>query len=89
MSRNVKTESVVNYKGHTIRKVIDEIGNEFVVIDNDSDVLDDSPLTMTEKDFTYASVADAKRFINGKPMVYWTGDAYNPYTKERYWNRFK
>lgn len=47
----------VKYKGHTITKFEDEFQQEFVIIDGDE-----------SKD--YASIADAKRVINGE-QPYW------------------
>lgn len=47
----------VSYKGRTIEKFVDEFGQEFVRIDKA-----DHPL--------YASIADAKRVINGRSPIW-------------------
>ena len=58
----------VKYKGHVIRKVEAEFGNVIVLIDNNTDEIENAPAFMQENEFTYASIADAKRSINGQPM---------------------
>lgn len=79
--------SLLKYKGHFIRKVVTDFNCEVVLIDNPSNVLENAPAYMQPQDYTYASVADAKRFICGKQMVFVPEEA--EYLGEKYWNRFK
>lgn len=77
----------LKYKGHVIMKIIDCFDCEYVFIDNNKGWFDDSPLNMSEDDFWYASIADAKRFINGQQMTWIPGIV--ECLGERYYNRFK
>lgn len=77
----------VRYKGHTIRTAKDEFGIETILIDNSADEIEDAPCRAAENEFTYASVADAKRAINGEKMVYYPCAA--GIWGDRYINRFK
>lgn len=71
MKVNIKRDvSCISYKGHVIRKVEDEFGCEFVLIDNDANEVENAPAFMQVNEFTYPSVADAKRNINGQQMVW-------------------
>lgn len=70
MKVKVKTLKQQEYKGHIIRKVEDVFHNVFVLIDNPHNEVENAPAYMQEIDFPYASIADAKRAINGQPMVY-------------------
>ena len=60
----------VKYKSHIIRKVEDQFGNEFVLIDNESNEVEKAPAFMRVDEFTYPSIADAKRNINGEQMIW-------------------
>jgi hypothetical protein len=63
--------AVVFYKGHTIRKVEDWVGNERTFIDMPpSETFEDAPILKQVYEYEYASIADAKRAINGKPMKF-------------------
>lgn len=87
MQVKVHTRKTITYKGHFIRKVVDEFKNEIVLIDNPSNVIENAPAYMQPQDYTYASIADAKRFINGEQMVWQPGEV--EYLGDKYWNRFK
>lgn len=89
IKHNVMTST--NYKGHTITKTEDEFGNVLVFIDNDKGWHETAPINMNDDDFWYASIADAKRFINGQKMIYLPCfiDDWNDAFKARYMNRFK
>lgn len=87
MKVNIKKDVArVKYKGHVIRKVEDEFGNVIVLIDNDANELENAPAFMHINEFTYASIADAKRSINGQPLMWISEEAdYRP----EYYTRFK
>lgn len=86
MKKQVKTVASVQYKGHLIRKVEDIFGHEFVLIDNDSEEVENAPAFMQINEFQYASMADARRAINGQPMHWISEEAeFRP----EYFTRFK
>lgn len=58
--------SICKYKGHFIRKVVDEFNNVLVFIDKPDGEYENAPLYMEDEDFNYASVEDAKRVIRGE-----------------------
>lgn len=91
MKTEHKVLTSINYKGHSIIKTEDIFGNVLVFIDNNKGWHETAPIDMNEDDFWYASIADAKRFINGQQMVYLPCfiDDYNEAFKARYMNRFK
>lgn len=90
MKKIVKKElSVENYKGHVIRRIEDEFGYEHVFVDMDSNTFEDAPLHKKVNEWDYASVADAKRVINGKKPKYIPMDLIECIGKEKYYNRFK
>lgn len=90
MRKKIKeTLATCDYKGHVIRKVEDEFGCEYTFIDNFNDDFEDAPAYMQEEDFWYASIADAKRFINGKDMKWLPGFLDCDCVADRFWNRFK
>ena len=76
----------VKYLGHVIRKVETEFGCVQTLIDNDGDCIENAPMLMQPKDYTYASIADAKRFLRGQPMTYVPYEA--KYLGASYWFRF-
>jgi len=82
-----ETLSIVNYKGHAIRKVLTSLNYAVVFIDNDSNEFENAPAYMEPKDYQYASVADAKRFIDGKPMKLVPECAI--ILGDKFYNRFK
>jgi len=84
----VHTRNTITFKNHFIRRVEDEFGNEFVLIDNPHNEVENAAALMTVLDFPYSSIADAKRAIKGEPMIYVDGDVYE-YRKEEYLKRFK
>lgn len=56
------------------------------IIDNDSNEIENAPAFMQVNEFTYASIADAKRSINGQPMQWISEEAeYRP----EYFTRFQ
>lgn len=77
----------IQYKGHTIRKVLTHFGNELVLIDNDVDEIENAPALMKPQDYTYASIEDAKRFIRGEQMMFIPQEA--DILGDKYYNRFK
>lgn len=87
MKRTIKTQAQATYKGHVIRKVEDEFGNVEVLIDNESDTLEDSIMDKQVNEFTYASIADAKRAIRNEPITWWPLEA--EIRNEEYFTRFK
>lgn len=87
MKVKIKTLSYIKYRGHVIRKVETEYGCDVVLIDNDANEIETAPVLMCEQDFTYASVADAKRFINGEAMTWMPEEA--DILGAKYWDRFK
>lgn len=88
MKIEVQTLKSITYKNHFIRKVEDVFHNVFVLIDNPHNEVENAPANMQEIDFPYASIADAKRAIRCKPMVYVDGDMYEC-RRDDYLNRFK
>lgn len=88
MKVKVKTLKSIAYKGHSVRKVEDEFGNEFVLVDNPKAFVENAPSSMDVIDFPYASMADAKRAINGKPMRFVDVDVWE-YRKDDFIKRFK
>lgn len=78
------------YKGHTIRRLEDEVGNERVTIDCpwSEYELETSPVLKKESEWKYASVADAKRAINGEQMKFIPVDMLEV-IGDKYLNRFK
>ncbi len=87
MKRKIISElQRVSYKGHVIRKVEDEFHNEFVLIDNENNEFEDAPILKSISEFTYPSIADAKRNINGQPMKWICAEA--EYRSE-YFTRFE
>ena len=87
MKTKITEISVCNFKGHVIRKVETEFGCEVVLIDNTSNEIENAPILMEPQDYTYSSVADAKRFINGEAMKWIPQEA--EILGDKYWNRFK
>lgn len=88
MKIKVHTRKTLTYKNHFIRKVEDEFHCERVLIDNPHNEVENAPAYMQEIDFPYASIADAKRAINGEAMVWVDGDMWEC-RREDYLNRFK
>lgn len=88
MKIKVHTRKTITYKNHFIRKVEDIFHNVFVLIDNTHNEVENAPKYMQEIDFPYASIADAKRAIRCKPMIYVDGDLYEC-RHDNYLNRFK
>lgn len=88
MEVKVHTINIITYKNHVIRKVEDMFHNVFVLIDNPHDEVENAPKYMQEIDFPYTSIADAKRAINSKPMLWGDGDMWEC-RREDYLNRFK
>ena len=88
MKVKVHTRNTITYKNHFIRRVIDEFGNELVLIDNPHNIIETAPALMDVTEFPYASIADAKRIISGQPMNYVDGDLYEC-RRDEYLNRFK
>jgi len=88
MEVKVHTRNTITYKNHFIRRVEDEFGNEFVLIDNPSNKVENAPALMQVNEFPYCSIADAKRAIKGEPMVWFDGDMWEC-RREDYLNRFK
>lgn len=86
MKVKVKTLKQREYKGHIIREVETEYGCVFTLIDNICDAVEQAPMLMHESEYEYASFADAKRAINGQPMVYVMGDA--ELIGDKYFKRF-
>ena len=86
MKTKIKTLKERVYKGQVLREVETEYGCVFVLVDNDSNEVENAPAKMQENEYTYASFADAKRCINGEPMVYVMGEA--DYLGDKYFNRF-
>lgn len=76
MKVRVKTLKSIAYKGHSVRMVEDEFGNQFTVIDNPNAFVENAPSLMEVVDFPYASMEDAKRAINGKPMRFVNVDVW-------------
>lgn len=70
MKVKVNTLKSVTYKGHSVRNVEDEFGNQFTLIDNPNEYIENAPSQMDVIDFPYASMADAKRAISGRPMLF-------------------
>ena len=87
MKIKITTLKTLKYKGHTIRKVLTHFGNEIVLIDNDSNEIENAPVLMKPQDFTYASIEDAKRFIRGEKMMFIPQEA--DILGDKYYNRFK
>lgn len=87
MKTAIKELARVNYKSHIIRKVEDEFRNVFVLVDNESDEVENAPALMRVDEFSYASIADAKRAINGKELTWWTEEAC--IRTDEFFNRFK
>ena len=87
--RKILTQKVINYKGHSIRICEDDFGYDIIVVDNDASEIETAPINMKDCDFTYCSLADAKRMINGMDPKYAPLDIidYEP-TRERYYKRF-
>lgn len=77
----------VAYKGHSIRRVEDVIGNVFCLIDNDKDEVSDSPKDCPIEDFSYCSIQDCKRAINNE-MMQWVTEVYQV-RKDEYDRRFQ
>lgn len=77
----------VAYKGHSIRRVEDVVGNVFCLIDNDKDEVSDSPKYCPIEDFSYCSIQDCKRAINGE-MMQWVTEVYQV-RKDEYDRRFQ
>lgn len=88
MEVKVYTRNTITYKNHFIRRVEDEFGNEFVLIDNPSNLVENAPALMQVNEFPYFSIADAKRAIKCEPMMYVDSDVYEN-RREEYLNRFK
>ena len=88
MKVEVYTINILAYKNHVIRKVEDIFHNVFVLIDNHHNYVENAPAYMQEIDFSYASIADAKRAISGEPMVCVDGDMWEC-RRADYLNRFK
>ena len=88
MKVRVHTRNTITYRGHFIRRVEDEFRNMIVLIDNPNNEIENAPTYMQENELPYASIADAKRAINGEEMVWTVSDAWE-YRKEDYINRFK
>lgn len=86
MKDKLTTIKELRYKGHVIREAENEFGCRMVLIDNDSDEREDAPILCAENEFTYASIADARRAINGQPMKWIPADA--EVWGERYYKRF-
>ena len=87
MKTAIKEVARVNYKSHIIRKVEDEFGNVFALVDNDSNEVENAPALMRVDEFSYASISDAKRAINGRELTWWTEEAY--IRNDEYFKRFK
>lgn len=88
MKIEVHTLKAITYKNHFIRKVEDVFHNVFVLIDNPHNEVENAPKYMQEIEFPYASIADARRAINGEPMVWVDGDMWEC-RRDDYLNRFK
>lgn len=87
MKVNIRRDMAnLKYLGHVIRKVETEFGCVQTLIDNDGDCIENAPMLMQPKDYTYASIADAKRFLRGEKMTYVPDDA--KYLGASYWFRF-
>lgn len=78
--------ALLKYKGHIIRKVEDEFGCINVLIDNPYDYIEMDLNIAPPCHYTYASIEDAKRFINGKPLKYIPEEA--EICGDKFWNRF-
>ena len=88
MKKNVVKElSVTTYKGHTIRKVLDEFGYKHTFIDMFASTFEDAPLYKSVEEWSYSSVADAKRVIDGEKPYYIPMDLVGN-AKKAYYNRF-
>lgn len=94
MLEKYETIKTIKYKGHTIRVAKSEFGIERVFIDNFEEYIETAPFNLFDADFDYASIADAKRMINGEMPKYIP--AYLDYPelrklnlRERFFNRFK
>lgn len=89
MKTKINTVVEIKYKGHSIRQVEDEFGCTFVLIDNESNELEDAPAKMLVNEFPYASIADAKRCISSgwASQKYIVGDVLE-YRRDEYINRF-
>jgi DNA polymerase II small subunit/DNA polymerase delta subunit B len=83
----VKTLSTTTYKGHFIRKVEDEFGNVYVLIDCSDNEVENAAANMKVNEFPYSSISDAKNAINGKAMKYVDSDVFEC-RREEYLNRF-
>ena len=88
MKVKIHTRKTLTYKNHFIRRVEDEFGNEFVLIDNPSSEVENAAGLMDITEFPYSSIADAKRAISGASMVYVDCDVYE-HRREEFLNRFK
>ena len=89
MKTSIKTIKTSTYKGHTIR--VCEINSFFetVLVDNDADEMEEAPILKQDNELEYASVADAKRMINGqepKAILCYIADI--PELRERFYARF-
>ena len=87
MKIEITTLKTLKYKGHTIRKVLTQFNCEVVLIDNDSNEIENAPVLMKPQDFTYASIEDAKRFIRGEQMMFIPQEV--DILRDKYYKRFK
>lgn len=88
MKININTTKSVKYKGHVIRVFEDEFGCTDVLIDNDADEIETSPIDMNVNEFKYGTIADAKRCINNQ-MPIWVNSGIWDCRREEFINRFK
>ena len=90
MKIKVKNElAIVNYKGHTIRKIECVFGYEHVFVDMMRDEFENAPALKSVDEWEYASIADAKRMISGKMPKYVPMDLVEYLGINKYCNRFK
>lgn len=85
----IKTVKTLTYKGHTIR--VFQYPNELeqdVLIDNDSDTLELGPVLKRIDEFTYGTIADAKRAINNV-QVKFIDLGIDECRHDEFYNRFK
>ena len=88
MKVKVRTLRRRPYKGHDLRTVETEFGCVFILVDNLAGEVENAPASKQENEYTYPSVADAMRNIDGKPMKFVPVDEVE-YLGEKYFNRFK
>lgn len=84
----VEQLSLEKYKGHFIRKVVDDFGCTHVFVDMPSPTFEDAPALKRVDEWEYASVADAKRMINKKMPKYVPMDLVEYLGLNKYCNRF-